>query len=540
MNNEKLAALLFPNLSITRTEIEARYPKRKEGMVVTRFAPSPTGFLHMGSLYASFISSIFAHQTNGIFYIRIEDTDQKRKVEKGIEKILADLKKEEITIEEGPMIGGKYGPYIQSERKEIYQAFVYDLVRKGYAYPSFETEQELEQIRIIQKEKKERIGYYGNYAKGRSLSFQEIKTFIKEGKPYVIRLKAIGDFTKKFEFKDCVKGKIMLPSNDMDIVLLKQDGLPTYHFAHVVDDYLMGTTHVIRGDEWLSSIPVHLQLFRILEVKAPKYAHISPLTKKDGESVRKLSKRYDKECSMEYYQKLGIPPQAIQLYLATLINPNFEDYYLSNKDASISNFQFEYRKMSTGGTLFDLTKLNFISKLYFSRLTATELYQMILPYYKEYDPSFYQLLIQYPKESIAILNVEREIKKPRKDFASFSDVKKETWYLYDELYFSLEYQKEPIKDTYDLVLVKQYFRDVFKETDDKETWYATLKDFIYQHGYAKTVKEYMQNPAYYVGHVGDFCEMIRVALFGRLETPDIYELLKILKKERIQKRLKQY
>ncbi len=540
MDYQKLATLLFPNLSMTREEIEAQYPKRKDGLVVTRFAPSPTGFLHMGSLYASFVSSVFAHQANGIFYIRIEDTDQKRKVEDGVQKILTDLKKEEIVVDEGPMIGGEYGPYIQSERKEIYQAFVYDLVQKGYAYPSFETEDELEQIRMIQKEKKDRIGYYGIYAKGRTLSLQEIETFIKMGKPYVIRLKAIGDFDKKFEFKDCVKGKIMLPSNDMDIVLLKQDGLPTYHFAHVIDDYLMGTTHVIRGDEWLSSIPIHLQLFRLLEVKAPKYAHISPLTKKDGESVRKLSKRYDKECSMEYYQKLGIPPKAIQLYLATLINPNFENYYLSDKNACISNFQFEYRKMSTGGTLFDLTKLNFISKLYFSRLTATELYQMILPYYEEYDPSFYQLLIQYPKESIAILNVEREIKKPRKDFASFSDVKKESWYLYDELYFNSEYQKEPIKDTYDLALVTQYFDEVFKETDDKETWYCALKEFISDHGYAKTVKEYEQYPERYVDHVGDFCEMIRVSLFGRLETPDIYELLKILKKERIYKRLQQY
>lgn len=537
MNYEELAQLLFPNLQQIREQIEASYPRRKEGMVVTRFAPSPTGFLHMGSLYASFVSSLYAHQDHGIFYLRIEDTDQKRKVKDGIEKIIHDLKQEEIIIDEGPLIGGSYGPYLQSERKEIYDVFLYDFVKKGYAYPSFETEEELEQIRVLQKEKKERIGYYGSYAKGRLLSLEEIKNYLDKKVPYVIRLKATGDFDKKFEFKDCIKGKITLPSNDMDIVLRKQDGLPTYHFAHVIDDYLMGTTHVIRGDEWLSSIPIHLQLFRLLGVKPPKYAHLSPLTKKDGDSMRKLSKRYDLECSMEYYQKEGIPPYAIKLYLATLINPSFEDYYLSNKDAKIETYKFEYRKMSTGGTLFDLTKLNFISKLYFSRLSASELYEMILPYYEKYDKEFYQLLMTYPEKTKRILNVEREIKKPRKDFASFLDIKKETWYLYDELFYRNQFKKEPRKDWYDLKLVKQYFNERYQESDDKETWYQKLKDFIAEHGYAKSVKEYNQNKEQYIGHVGSFCEMIRVVLFGRLETPDIYELLKILTKKGIEERL---
>lgn len=539
MNYEQLAELLFPNLKKTRVEIEANYPKRKEGMIITRFAPSPTGFLHMGSLYASFVSSIYAHQERGVFYLRIEDTDQKRKVENGISNILKDLKIEEIKVDEGPMIGGKFGPYIQSERKEIYEVFIYDLIKNGYAYPSFETEEELEKIRKIQKEKKDRIGYYGKYASGRNLSLEEIKIKIDNHIPYVIRLKSTGSFDKKFEFKDCVKGKILLPSNDIDIVLLKQDGLPTYHFAHVIDDYLMGTTHVIRGDEWLSSIPIHLELYRLIGVKPPKYAHISPLTKKDGESTRKLSKRYDIECSMDYYQKEGIPPQAIKLYLATLINPNFEDYYMSNKDAKIENFKFEYRKMSTGGTLFDLTKLNFISKLYFSRLKAVDLYHDILPYYQEYDNEFYQLLKKYPKESIAILNVEREIKKPRKDFASFADIKKHIWYMYDEM-FEHSNQKEKIKSNYDICLVKKYFDEIYCEGDDKDIWYSKLKDFIYKYGYAKTVKEYQQNIDKYIGHVGDFCEMIRVFLFGVLETPDIYELLKILTSKRIKERLSNY
>ncbi|MBS7020887.1 MAG: glutamate--tRNA ligase [Firmicutes bacterium] len=492
MDHKLLANLLFPNLKWTREEIESRYPKRNlsEGAMVTRFAPSPTGFIHM---------------------------------------------------DEGPTIGGNYGPYIQSERKEIYEAFVYDLLLKGYAYPAFEKEEELEQLRKLQAQEKVRIGYYGKYAKGRELTLEEIQEKLDQKIPYVIRLKAPGCFDNKFEFKDCIKGKIQLPSNDMDIVLLKRDGLPTYHFAHVVDDYLMHTTHVVRGDEWLSSVPIHLQLFRLLEVKPPKYAHIAPLTKKDGESIRKLSKRYDKECSMDYYQKEGIPNEAIQLYLGTILNASFEDYYLMNKATKVTDFKFEFQKMGVGGSLFDLNKLHFISKVYLSRLTATTLYEKMIPYYREYDNVFYELLMKYPEMSIDVLNVEREIKKPRKDFASYSDIKKETWYMYDALFFEENhYERAPIKDSYQLNLVKTYFQEVYEESDSKEVWYQKLKEFISIHGYAKTVKEYQEDENKYIGHVGDFCEMIRVYLLRRLETPDIYELLKILGKERIQKRLQLY
>lgn len=543
MNYEELAKLLFPNLKVTREHVEAQYPKRilKEGTMVTRFAPSPTGFIHMGSLYASFVSSVFAHQSNGIFYLRIEDTDQKREVENGTTQIISDLKEMGISIEEGPTIGGNYGPYIQSQRKEIYEAFIYDLLIKGYAYPSFETEEELEEIRTIQSKEKVRIGYYGKYAKGRNLTIDEIKEKLEHQIPYVIRLKAPGCFDDKFEFKDCIKGKIELPSNDMDIVLQKRDGLPTYHFAHVVDDYLMGTTHVVRGDEWLSSVPIHLQLFRLLGVKTPKYAHIAPLTKKDGESIRKLSKRYDKECSMEYYKKEGIPKEAIQLYLSTILNASFEDYYLMDKSACIEKFCFEFKKMGVGGSLFDLDKLKFISKIYLSRLNASLLYDKILPYYKVYDTKFYDLLVAYSEMSIATLNVEREIKKPRKDFASYFDIKKETWYMYDELFLNdTSFDKAPIKESYQLLLVTTYFDEIYDVEDPKDIWYQKLKEFISLHQFAQTVKEYQENPSDYVGHVGDFCEMIRVYLFRRLETPDIYELLKILGKERIQKRLLLY
>ena len=539
MDYQVLASLLFPHLKETREDYEKKYPKRelKEKAMVTRFAPSPTGFIHMGSLYASFISYVFAKQSGGVFYLRIEDTDQKREVENGIEQIISDLKKQDICFDEGPGIGGEYGPYIQSERKKIYYAFVYDLILKGYAYPSFETKEELEKMKETQAKEKRRIGYYGSYAKGRELSLEQIQQHLENHDPYVIRLKANGSFDQKFEFKDCIKGRIMLPSNDMDIVLLKQDGLPTYQFAHVVDDYLMGTTHVVRGDEWLSSTPIHLQLFRMLGVKPPKYAHIAPLTKKIENRVRKLSKRYDKECSMEYYQKEGIPTMAIKIYLATLFNASFEDYYLSNKDASISNYTFTFQKMGVGGSLFDLTKLLFLSKTYFSRLTAKQLYEELLPFYQENDPEFYQVLTKDPSYTISILNVERTGKKPRKDFATYQDIKKHTWYMYDEYYKQSSMERAPILDSYDLSLIKTYFEEVYCENDSKDVWYEKLKEFISQYDYAKTVKEYMQDPERYRGHVGTVCEMIRVYLFCSLETPDIYELLQILTKKRILDRI---
>ena len=543
MDNQKLATLLFPHLKHTRSYYEEMYPKREldEKAMVTRFAPSPTGFIHMGSLYASFVSYVYAHQSKGVFYLRIEDTDQKREVENGIENIISDLKKEDILFDEGPTIGGKYGPYIQSERKEIYEAFVYDLILKGYAYPAFESKKELEQLRKLQEKEKKRIGYYGKYAKGRDLSLDDIQKHLENKDSYVIRLKANGNFEDKFEFKDCIKGKILLPSNDMDIVLLKQDGLPTYHFAHVVDDYLMRTTHVVRGDEWLSSVPVHLQLFRLLGVKPPKYAHIAPLTKKIGEHVRKLSKRYDKECSMSFYQEEGIPTNAIKIYLATLLNTSFEDYYLSNQPASILDFNFTWKKMSVGGSLFDLTKLLFLSRTYMSRLTAEALYQEILPFYREKDPSFYQTITADEIDTIRILNVERTGKKPRKDFATYQDIKKHTWYMYDTYYFEdKQMPRAPIKEEYDLSLVTCYFKEIYDVQDTKEVWYEKLKEYIEKYQYARTVKEYLHNPGKYKGHVGDFCEMIRVFLFCSLETPDIYELLQILTKARILKRLDIY
>ena len=437
MTNEELAQVLFPD-TMKVEEIEKRYPPRKlkEGAMVTRFAPSPTGFVHMGSLYTAFINATFAKQTEGIFYLRIEDTDQKRMVENGIEGILHDLAMYQFQPKEDPIQGGMYGPYIQSERKSIYHAYVKELVKQGLAYPCFCTEEELEQIRSLQEKEKTRIGYYGKWAKYRDLSNQERIAKIQNGESYVIRLKSKGNFENKIVITDAIKGKIEFPENDMDLVLLKSDGLPTYHFAHVIDDHLMHTTHVIRGDEWLSSLPIHVELFQVLNFELPTYAHLAPLTKKEGGNrVRKLSKRHDPECSISYYEEAGIPKEAVKRYLATIMNSNFEEWYSKNPTSSISDFAFSFDKMAVGGSFFDLQKLESVSKIYFSTLSAQELYEEALPYMEQYFPDFAKLLKQYKEYSIAILNIERDTPRPRRDIASYPDIIKYHGYMYDEIFF---------------------------------------------------------------------------------------------------------
>ena len=362
----ELAKLLFPNLEHDRNYYENKYPERNlpEGAMVTRFGPSPTGFVHMGSLFGSFIDSTFARQSNGVFYLRIEDTDAKRTVENGVQGIFDDLESFDIIPDESALVGGEYGPYIQSERAEIYQTYVKDLVEKGFAYPCFIKEEELEAIREEQEINKARTGIYGVYAVDRDLSLQEIKDKIAAGEEYVIRLKSPGNPKNTIEFIDCVKGKIKFPENDEDFVLLKKDGIPTYHFAHAIDDHLMHTTHVIRGDEWVPSIPKHVQLFNVLGFKLPKYCHHAAVTKKDEETgtIRKLSKRKDPEAAVSYYDNVGIPITAVKLYLATILNSNFEERYLNNSDKNIEDFTFTFEKMVIGGTAFDIEKLNNISK----------------------------------------------------------------------------------------------------------------------------------------------------------------------------------
>ena len=519
------------------------YTKRNldDKAIVTRYAPSPTGFVHMGALFAAFIERKFAKQTNGVFYLRIEDTDQKREVENGVIGIINDLKNYGISIDEGMTSEtewiGEYGPYIQSERKEIYQTFVKHLIINDLAYPCFCTEEDVENIRKEQETIKDRIGYYGKWARDRYLSKEEVIKKINNGEKYVIRLKSPGKFENKVVYDDLVKGKLELPENDLDIVIIKGDGLPTYHFAHLVDDYLMGTTHVIRGDEWLSSVPIHLQLFKIFGFKAPKYAHIAPLLKEENGNRRKLSKRKDPEAAISFYHEKGIPTEAVLLYLCTVANSNFEMWYLQNKDKTVDDFTMDFKKISSSGSLYDVEKLLNISRNYISLLKAREVYDKTLEYSKKYDEELYNLLTKYEEYSINVLNIEREQKKPRKDLAMFSDVKKENWYMYDELFNDLQYNWDNIKDINEIKnILNLYIDKYYDENDDKETWFNKIKDLSNELGYAKEVKEYKENPNNYKGHVGDISMVLRVALTTKTMTPDLYEIMKLLGKERIKER----
>ena len=540
MDYEKLANLLFSNEIKDINYYIEKYPKRNldEKALVTRFAPSPTGFIHMGSLYTAFINDTFAHQTNGIFFLRIEDTDQKRIVENGIEGIIKDLKDYNFDINEGPNIGGEYGPYIQSERKDIYQAFAKSLVLKGIAYPCFCDDKTLEEIRFSQERSKKRLGYYGKYARCRSLTYEEIENNIKNNIPFVVRLKSSGNFENKIVLNDKIKGKIEMPENDLDVVILKSDGIPTYHFAHAVDDHLMGTTTVIRGDEWVSSFPIHYELFNTLGFELPSFAHIAPLTKKDEETgnIRKLSKRHDPEASVSYYTEKGIPNYVVKLYLATILNPDFEPWYIANYDKKYNEFKFDFSKMSIGGSLFDINKLMSISKIYFSHLKASELYEETLNYNKIYDKSFSELLEKYKEYTINILNIEREIPRPRKDIDSYSSVKNIISYMYDEL-FDKEYKDLEIKEFYNSELLEDYVNNYYSENDTKEEWFNKIKELAPKYNFASETKEYKLNPESYKGSIADVCELIRVAVTGRRETPDLYEILKLLGKEKIKERI---
>ncbi|MDD3392480.1 MAG: glutamate--tRNA ligase family protein, partial [Bacilli bacterium] len=486
-----------------------------------------------------FVASLYAKQTNGLCYLRIEDTDQERSIDNGKQIIIDGLSAFGLTFDEGVNGNGLYGPYIQSERINIYKTYVKDLVAQGLAYPCFCSPDELANIRKNQEINKDRIGYYGKFAKCKNLTYEEIDKKIKNHEPYVIRLKSPGNYTSKIECKDLIKGKITFPENDLDIVLLKSNGLPTYHFAHAIDDHLMHTTHVVRGEEWLSSLPVHYQLFKILHFKIPKYAHLSPLTKKDGDSVRKLSKRYDKEASINYYHKLGLPKEALLTYFCTLINANYELWYTQNNQNK--PFIFEFSKMTTGGTLFDIDKLLSISKIYFSKMKACELYQDLLAYTNVYETDFYKILTDNEMYSINILNIERNVKKPRKDIALYSDVKNLFWYFYDE-YFDIKENKYIDIDVSRFVkgFLNDYLSSCYDERDDKNTWYEKLKVFSQKYNYCPSVKDYQNNPSLFKGHIGDVCAMIRISLTSLFDSPDIYEIMQVMKKPRIEKRFKEF
>lgn len=549
MSNKELAELMFPNVDKTIDDYEKMYPERNlpEGAVVSRFAPSPTGFVHMGSLLAAFIESKVPKDTNGVFYLRIEDTDGKRSVENGVQGIIDDLKNFDIQVDEGVVSEteqkGSYGPYIQSERREIYHTYAKYLVEQGLAYPCFCSQEEIDDIRKMQELNKERIGYYGSYAKCRFLTNEERAQKIKNGEPYILRLKSPGDFNKKIVLNDLVRGRIEFPENDLDIVLIKSDGLPLYHFAHAIDDHLMRTTHVLRGEEWISSTPVHLQLFDVLGFKAPKYAHLGVVMKIDEDGTRrKLSKRKDPEAAVSFYHEKGIPVEAVKLYLMTIANSNFEGWWDQNPTLGIDDFKFDFKKMSVSGSLFDLEKLINISRNYISRLTAIEVYDKALNWAKEFDLEFASILEKYKDYSIAIFNIERQQKKPRKDYESFSEIKNQIWYMYDEYFIGdLNYDFGKIQDKNDIKeILTTYITKYFNECDDKETWFNKIKDLTNELGYCSDMKEYKNNPDKYKGSVADVSTVIRVATTTSSMTPDLYEILKLLGKERIEKRFSKF
>ena len=548
MSNKDLADLIFPNITKTVKDYDAMYPKRDlpDDAVVTRAAPSPTGYTHMGTLFQAFVAKKVAKDTNGVFYIRIEDTDQERLIEDAVDVITTDLRYFEINPDEGVISGdkeiGNYGPYIQSERKEIYQTFMKHFLEQGLAYPCFCTKEEKEEMTKAQEKRKDRIGYYGRYAKCRKIPVSDAIKKIKNGEQFILRLKSPGDFNKKIVINDLIKGKISFPENDMDIVIMKQDGLPTYHFAHLVDDYLMRTTHIIRGDEWLSSVPTHVQLFEVFGLKPPKYAHISPILKEDNGVKRKLSKRKDPEAQMSYYREKGIPVKAVELYLMTLANTNFEQWWDANKDKTLDDFKYDFNKTSKSGGLFDMEKLLNISKNYLSRIKATEFYEMLVNYTKEYDKEFYELITKYKDFTVGLLNIEREQKKPRKDYAAFSEVKELVWYMYDELFYGIKknYEFTNINDKEEILkLMKTYIEKYYDEEDDQQTWFEKIKDLSEEFGYAKEVKEYKENPDKYKGHVGDVSMVIRVAITTKSMTPNLYDILKLLGKQKIINRIEE-
>lgn len=541
-DNEKLAELLYPDVRLTIDDLEKKYPKRNldEKAEVCRFAPSPTGRMHMGNLFASFVPERFAHQSNGVFILRIEDTDDKRAIDDGINLIMQDLKEYNYKVDEGPNSGGEYGPYIQSQRKEIYHIVAKYLVSIGRAYPCFCSEDDLTHMREHQEHKKERIGYYGRYAKCRNLSYDEVKVHLDNGDKWVLRLKSMGDFNKKIVFKDLIKGTIELPENDIDQVLIKSDGIPPYAFAHVCDDHFMRVTIVTRDDSYISSVPYHLELWDACGFEKPKFAHLLPLNKKDGEVVRKLSKRKDPEAAVAFYHEKGIPTEAVKLYFATLLNSNFDGWFLQNQDKDYNDFTFSFNKMCTsGGSLFDIEKLLNISKNYLSRLKAEEVFANLDNWSKEFDNEFNQLIKQYRDYTISVLNIEREQKKPRKDFACYSEIKENIWYMYDELFSDVDFDFSFLKHEEDAKkIVSTYLSDFFDINDDKETWFNKIKELTLKMGYNTNMKEYKENPDEFRGSIADISNVIRVSLTTKLTTPDLFEIIKLLGNERVYERFK--
>lgn len=548
MDYKDLANMIFPDVKEI-SYYEEKYKKRdlEEGAIVTRFAPSPTGFVHIGGLYQSLIARTLANQTKGVFFLRVEDTDQKREVENGVSGITKALKDFHIEPDEGMVDEenekGNYGPYKQSLRKQIYQSYAKDLIEKRLAYPCFATAEELDEMRKKQEDAKIRPGYYGVWATWRDKPLDEVVEKIKNGDPYIIRLKSMGREDKKIKHHDLIKGNIDFPENDQDIVIIKSDGLPTYHFAHAVDDHLMGTNLVIRGDEWLSSVPLHLQLFQTLGFKAPKYAHIAPIMKEENGAKRKLSKRKDPESAVGYYAQEGIPHEAVKEYLLNIANSNFESWRKANKDAKIEDFNLQLNKMGVSGALFDMVKLLDISKTVISKYSKEMVYEETIKWANRYDSNLKELLEKDKEYTLKVLGIERGNAKPRKDISKWSDVKENIEYMYDERYFAKEheYEFQKINDKQEIQkIISLYLEKYFNIQDDKQVWFDKIKDLADELGYAREVKMYKQEPEKYKGHVGDISTVIRIALTARANTPDMYEIMQVLGKESVEKRLKNF
>ena len=546
MTTKELADLIFPNITKTIADYEAMYPERelKEGAKVTRYAPSPTGFMHIGNFMSATIDYVMAKQNDGVFYLRNEDTDGAREIEGAVEYIRHvlehyNMNPDEYEYRDTGVTEGIYGPYIQSERKEIYHTFIKHLIIEGKAYPCFLTQEEMDSIRESQTRDKKRIGFYGRYAKYRNLSPEEAATRINNGEKYTIRLKSNGDFNNKFKFNDLAFGEMEFPENDIDIPIMKSSNLlPTYHFAHLVDDHLMRTTHVIRGQEWVSSVPIHYELFKTFGFKMPKYVHTPLILKKDGDKIRKISKRLDPEARMTYYEEKGYPVYSVIEAIMTIANSNYEAWRESHPESPFTDFEFSPKKMSASGALFDLDKLDNISKNYLSRLKAVEVFDMLDAWSKEYDKDFNELINKYKDYTIEVLNIEREQKKPRKDYASLSEIKGQIWYMYDELFtdvtyeFDSKYTKEDINEVLTI-----YLNDYFDELDDKDTWFNKVKELTEKLGYCSNMKEYKENPDKYKGSVADISNIIRVGVTSKSQTPDLYIILKLLGKDRISNRI---
>lgn len=535
---------IFPNTLPTVEEIEAKYKRRNldDGAKVTRIAPSPTGFMHIGGIYTALICERVAHQSNGVFFLRIEDTDTKREVEGATELICSSLANYGIIPDEGFDATGRefgdYAPYKQSARKEIYQTYIKKMLETGLAYPCFATPEELEKIRHEQEVSGARPGYYGRWAKYRDYPIEKVEEKLASGTPFVIRFKSNGSYNNKVVIQDGLKGKINFPENDLDIVIMKSDGLPTYHFAHVIDDYLMGTTHVIRGDEWLSSLPLHIQMFKAMGFKVPKYTHIAPIQKMDGDSRRKLSKRHDPEADVRYYDSVGYPRTAVIEYLLNLANSSFEGWRRANPNASYKDFKLELNKLSPSGALFDFVKLNNISKEIIAKMTTDEIFKNTYDWARSNDEKLLKIMDENPDYVRAILSIERTgAKNSRKDIAKYSDVLGEITYFFDDDFSLSDDAKSELKSVKNYAELVNAYIPMFNENDTKEEWFAKMQQLADQFNFAKNGKEYKANPSAFNGDISSVVKVFRILITGKTMSPDLSEIQHVMGRDRVLSRL---